>query len=185
MRGCLLRRETHITEPDARIDGAVGGMHVILITPNGLLHLTGLRIDRDLDPQGAQAGHEFPVKRSDGTGDQRHGPCGPLARANAEGVIDEVKLHFKGAAAIRNGRCGEPTRCDVQRDMSPVVHKWTQLHSDLAHDLHLQMECLAGVPSCLKWERRPQLSRFSSARLAYAFHVFLLLVVAPLPGFGP
>src|SRR6266516_2924031 len=94
--------DLHQDAPEAvGIDGVLGGMHLIFITSNGMLHLTGHRIDRDLDPQGVQAGHEFPVKRSDGTGDQRHGSGGPLARANEEGVIDEVKLHFKGAASIR------------------------------------------------------------------------------------
>src|SRR5207248_8530778 len=79
---------------------------------------------------------------------------------NEEVVFDEVKIDGKGAASIGNGRGGQPTRGDIQRDMPPVVHKWTQLHSDLAYDLRPHVERLAGVLPCLIGERWPVLHMF-------------------------
>jgi hypothetical protein len=38
-------------------DGILGSMHLIFIAPNGIPHFTGQCVDRDLDPQGVQAGH--------------------------------------------------------------------------------------------------------------------------------
>src|SRR6266536_4183297 len=64
--------------------------------------------------------------------------------------------------------------------MPPVVHRRTQLHPDLAHDLRPQMECLAGVPPCLKWESWPALRSFPLLCLAYAFHMLLVLLVVSL-----
>src|SRR5947208_2423594 len=61
----------HQDAPEALgVDGVVRRVDLIDITANGILHFAGQGVDRDLDPQGMQAGHEFPVKRGDGSGDQ-------------------------------------------------------------------------------------------------------------------
>src|SRR5207253_7860858 len=66
------------------VDGVVGGVDLIDITANGIAHFAGQGVDGDLDAQGVQAGHEFPVKCGDGAGDQRQRFRGSLACANGE-----------------------------------------------------------------------------------------------------
>ena len=140
-------------------------MDLIDITANGIAHFAGQGVDRDFDAQGLQAGHEFPVKRGDGAGDQWQRFGGSLTRPNGEIVIDEIKRDFKGSPLIGNGRGGQPSRGDIQRNVPPMVKKGTQLHSDLAHDLRPQMQGLAGVPPCFKGERWPALCLFSVLHL--------------------
>ena len=41
-----------------------------LFFPVGIAHFARQRVDGDLDTHGLLAGHEFPVKRGDGAGDQ-------------------------------------------------------------------------------------------------------------------
>ncbi len=98
-------------------------MDLVHIAANGILYLAGQGVDGDLDAQGAQVGHEFPVKRGDGARDQRQRPGGSLASANGENVLDEVKGDFKGAPLIGDGGGGQPARRDVEGDMPPVVEK--------------------------------------------------------------
>jgi hypothetical protein len=127
-----------------------------------------------------QAGHEFPVKRRDGSGDQWQRFGGSIACANGEVVIDEIKRDGKGATVRGNGRGRQPPRGDIHRDMPPVVEKWTQVHSDFAHDLCPQMQGLAGVPPCLKGEGWLALCSFLVLCLAGTLHVLLRLVVSLL-----
>src|SRR3989442_4531354 len=171
----------HQDAPEALgVDGVVGGVDLIDITANGVAHFAGQGVDGDLDAQGVQAGHEFPVKRGDGARDQRQRFGGSLAGANGEIVLDEVKCDFKGAPVIGNGRGGQPSRGDREGDMPPVVEKGTQFHSDFAHDLCPQMQGLAGVPPYLKGERWPALPSFPVLCLARSLHVLLRLVVSLL-----
>src|SRR6266700_2050779 len=115
----------------------------------------GIVVDRDLNSQGAQGGHEFLVKSCDGTWNQRHGSGGSLARENEECVIDEVKINCKGTTSIRNGRRGEPTRGDIQCDLPPVVQRGTEFQPYLPDDLGIHVERLICVLPCLKWQRWP------------------------------
>src|SRR6266700_3523074 len=172
----------HQDAPEALgVDGVVGGVDLIFITANGMLHFARQGVDRDLDAQGVQASHKFPVKRGDGAGDQWQHFARSLARENEELVIDEVKIDFKGAAVIGNGGRGQPARGDREGDMPPVVEKGREFHSDLAHDLCPQMQGLTGVLPCLKWERWPALRSFPLLCLARRLHVLLHLVVSLPP----
>src|SRR5207244_6355625 len=52
----------HQYAPEALgVDWVVGGVDLIDITANGILHFAGQGVDGDLDAQGVQAGHAFPV----------------------------------------------------------------------------------------------------------------------------
>ena len=159
-------------------------MDLIFITANGIANFARQGVDRDLDPQSMQAGHKLPVKSGDRPGDQWERFSGPIARENEEVVINEVEIDGKGAALIGNGRGRQPTRGDIQRDMPPVVHRRTQLHSDLANDLRPQMQGIASVPPCLKGESWPALRSFPVLCLAYALHLLLVLRVVSLLHFN-
>src|SRR6266496_3621836 len=176
----------HQDAPEALgVDRVVGGVDLIDITANGILHFAGQGIDGDLDAQGVQAGHEFPVKRGDGAGEQRQRFRGSLACANGEIVLDEVKCDFKGAPVIGNGRGRQPSRGDIEGDMPPVVEKGTQFHSDFAHDLRPQMQGLAGVPPGLIGEGWPALPSFPLLCVACVLHGLLHLIVSLLHSFAP
>src|SRR5260370_26750153 len=152
----------HQDTPEAvGVDGVVGGVYFIFITANGIAHFARQRVDRDIDPQGMQAVHEFPVKCSDGTWDQWQRFGGPVASENVEVMIDEIKVDGKAPALIGNGRGRQPTRGDVQRDMPPMVHWRTQLHSYLAHDLRPHVKGIKCLFPCFIGQRWPEFCRFS------------------------
>jgi hypothetical protein len=64
-----------------------------------------------------------------------------------------------------------------------MVHKWTQFHPDFAHDLRPQVQGLAGVPPCLKWERWPPLSTYLVEMATLLCHVFMLSFLDALASF--
>ena len=142
-RGAELLKDLVYLRQDApeavSVDGVVGGMDLIFITVNGIANFAGQGVDGDLDAQGLQAGHKLLVKSGDRPGDQWERFAGSIAGENEEVVFDEVKIDGKGAPLIGNGRRCQPTRGDIQRDMPPMVHRRTRLHSDLANDLCPQM----------------------------------------------
>ncbi len=92
-------------------------------------------------------------------------------------MIDEVKIDFKGAALIRNGRRGQPTLRDIERHMPPVVHMWTQLHSDLPNDLRPHVKGIQRLLPCFIRQQWPTFYRFSCACNLFCVHISLLLVL--------
>src|ERR1700719_4515162 len=87
----------------------VGSVQLIFIASNGVRYFTWQWVDRDLDPQRVQAGHEFPVKGRDRTWDERQGFDRASAGLDEEAVVDEVKHHLKALAPIGNGSGRQPT----------------------------------------------------------------------------
>jgi hypothetical protein len=159
-----------------RIERVVGSVHLVDITANGTLHFAGQGVDSDLDAQRMQTVHELPVKCGHRTGDERQRLSGSLAGTHEEVMFEEVKRHVKGAAAIGNGRGGQPTRGDVQGDMPPVVEERREFQADFAHDLRPQVQRLAGVSPCLIGQSWPECCSFAFACVLCRVYAALHLV---------
>src|SRR6266568_2324639 len=155
----------------------IRGMHKIFITADGICHFTWQRVDDHIDIEGAQSFHKLAVKIRDRAWYQWHDLCSALAGLNEEVVIDEVKIDFKGAASIGNGRRCQPTCREIEGNIPPMVHKWGQLHSDFANNLRPHMKRIIRILPFFIWQRWPEFCCFSFACILSRVHVPLHLII--------
>src|SRR5258708_4976596 len=135
---------------------------LILIERSHIVELDRLAIDARLDPQGAQRGHVFGVKIGDGARVEPDEMLTPGALPHHEVMRHQIKLHFERIRSARNSRRAESARCDVKRDVPPMIFERRQSQARLAHDLRPHVERVAGVFPLRVRKRRP-LSRVQAS----------------------
>ena len=81
----------------------IGGVLVVLVAANGVGHLLRQRVDRHVNVQGAQRGHDLVVERGDRAWEQAQRFTRTVTGLDEQVVLDEVEAHREGAHTVGDG----------------------------------------------------------------------------------
>src|ERR1041384_1235892 len=157
----LLEDAVNLNEyaPEAiRVFGVVRAVLFVLGEGNRLDNFIRLRVNVHHDLEGLQRVHHIRVK----VRDRARLKCERLRRAvirvNEQSMFDEVKIHLKRSIAVRHRRSREPSRCNIEGGIPPVIYQRSLHQSNLAYDLSPHMQCAVGILPVLHRQTRPYLT---------------------------
>jgi len=127
----------------------------ILIERHRVLDLARHGPDVHLDIEALQSTHEFQIEVLHRHGRQGEAFAAPVARVDAQPVINEIENDLECPWPIRNRRRAKSARGDIERHVPPMVHLRRERHSHLARDLGPSMQRLAGLAPRGQREIRP------------------------------
>src|SRR3984957_9789487 len=137
----------------------VGGMPVVLRKPDRLRQFVGHLIDRDVDAELGEIGHDGRVETRDRLPGQRKLPPGAVAGRNPQNMIDQVEVDLKCPDAVGDRRGRQPPRGDIERDVPGMVQPGSAREAHLADDLGPKMQRFISLAPCRGRQFRPGNSR--------------------------
>src|SRR5208337_1708709 len=147
-RAELLQHAVYLDQgtPEAvRVDGVVSAMDAVLAEGNSARYLRGQLGDFDRDLQMVQVPNDKRVELGNGARLQRDASLPPVTGDDLDEMLVEVEFDLKNAVGVRNGRCAEPARCDIEGYMPGMIEPWRRGEPYLAGDLRPKMQRLAGI----------------------------------------
>ncbi len=102
--------------------------------------LLGHPCDADLDSDRPELPEQRVVKFADRSRRQREGADVPFAVLDDDPVVDEIEVDGQRAVPVGHRARRQPSRGDVERDVPPLVHLRRQRQTDLADDLHVELQ---------------------------------------------
>src|SRR6266403_9560 len=135
--------------------GIVRGVPVVLRKPSRLRQFVRHLVDRDVNAELCEVGHDGPIKACDRMSGQGKLARGAVAGRNTQTVIDQVKVDLKAIETVRYWGGRQPARGDVERDMPGMIEPRRARQANLADDLGPQVQRRIGLAPCRGRQFRP------------------------------